>query len=125
MRGVALDNMSVQQLRDIVSVMSRRGGEKSPPRLDQWPRARCVSWIEESRVLCGVGNFCRDLLRVVVGKTDEGFPVGLSYIKMVELVETYYPCSMADEKHLRWYATSMRAAGEMIPVHRERSRWKP
>lgn len=124
MRGIAPEKMTVEQLREAVSIMSRREGGLEPLRLSQWSRVRCTEWLKQAGAPNGIGNFCRDLLRVVVGRTDEGFTVGLSYAKMVELIRVHYPCSMADEKHLRWYATSMRAAGEMVPVYRERSRWK-
>jgi len=124
MRGIAPEKMTVDQLREAVSVMSKRGGGFTPPRVSVWSRKRCIEWLNANAAPSTVGNFCRDLLRLVVGRTNEGFTVGLSYAKMVEIIQRHYPCSCADEKHLRWYATSMRAAGEMIPVYRERSRWK-
>lgn len=126
MRGISLDKMPVEQLREAVSVMSRRGGGSFEPRdLKKWSRERCVKWLETIGPPSGIGNFCRALLRVVTGKTEEGnFPIGLSYSRMVDIIKVHYPNSMADYKHLRWYATSMRAAGEMIPVYREKSQWK-
>lgn len=125
MRGIALDKTAERELRRIVSIMSRRGGSKEPPRLAQWSKVQCIKWIEKSGVMKnGIGNFCKDLLRVVIGKTNDGFQIGLGYQEMVKIIQVHYPCSMADEKHLRWYATTMRAAGEIIPVYRERSKWK-
>lgn len=125
MRGIAPDKMTVEQLREAVSVMSRRGGGSMPPRLRQWSRKRCIDWLNSHAVpLASIGDFCRDLLRVVVGKTEEGYHVGLGYGKMKDIAQTHYPNSLVDEKHLRWYAHDMRDDGEIIPVYRERSKWK-
>ncbi len=72
----------------------------------------------------GVGRYCKELLRRVIG-TVEGTtqPIGLSYKQMVSMAQRKFPDSAVDERHLRWYATAMRAEGEMIPVHRKRSSW--
>lgn len=124
MRGISPEKMTVEQLREMVCIMSRRGGGFEPPQLVKWSRTKCLEWLKTAGPPSGIGNFCRDLLRVVMGKTVEGYEVGLSYTYMVRVIQEHYPNSMADEKHLRWYLTSMRAAGEMVPVYRERSKWK-
>lgn len=72
----------------------------------------------------GVGKFCRELLAQVVGKTDEGEPLGMGYLRMLEVVRRRFPDSAVDEKHLRWYASQMRRDGHVIPAWRERSRWQ-
>ena len=70
----------------------------------------------------GVGRRCREILATVVGRGEHG-PIGLSYTKMVEMVQKEFPTSAVDERHLRWYATKARAEGMAIPADRPRSSW--
>ena len=53
-----------------------------------------------------------------------GFPVGHSYGAIVTEAKKDFPDSRVDKKHVTWYAHKMREMGEMIPVYRERSKWK-
>lgn len=72
----------------------------------------------------GVGKFICAQLSVVIGRTPDGFPIGLSYEKILMATLTEFPESAADELHMRWYANRMRARGHMIPVYRARSNWQ-
>lgn len=126
MRGVSVEKMSMDDLRLTVEIMGKRGGGFPPKNWKRWSRRRCIEWLQTVGMPeWGVGEYCRSLLKVVTGKTEPGgFPVGLGYAEIVAMVRRQYPESAVDSLHLRWYATRMRADGEMIPVHRKRSRWK-
>lgn len=113
LRGTELKKMSVRDLR--VTVAAMNGGNVSA-----WPKQKCIDWLVRNRVQeVNVGKFCRALLRVVVKKNDEGFPVGLRYADMVEIAKKHFPDSAVNKRHFSWYATTMRATGEVIPVYRE------
>lgn len=115
LRGVPLKNMSVKDLRMTVAAMKHDGGNVSA-----WPKQKCVKWLEANGVLeINVGRFCRMLLRIVVEKNGDGFPVGLNYKKMEKIAKKHFPNSAVTEHHFSWYATSMRAEGEVIPVYRK------
>lgn len=117
MRGTPLNEMPVRDLRETASALSN--GNTAA-----WSKKRCIKWLTKNKVdKLGVGNFCRALLRVVVKKNNDGFTIGLNYAEIVSIVTRHFPFSAADETHLSWYATTMRARGEMIPVYRrERSK---
>lgn len=111
--GVPLEKIPVRDLRLTIMVMSQND-------VSRWSRQTCIDWLNARKVCSvNVGNFCKILLRVVVRKNEEGFTVGLSYAKMLNVVKKHFPNSAVTERHFSWYATTMRAAGEIIPVYRE------
>ncbi len=117
MRG-AFAKMRVGELREQISALGQRDAKCLSA-------DECRGWLNDRGVTeWNIGDYCREILRIVVGKNPDGYNVGLSYVEMKRLVQQAYPHSKADEKHLRWYATSMRVAGEMIPVYRGKSRWR-
>jgi len=114
MRGVSLEKMSVRDLRDTVIAFNRIGN------VSAWSKQKCVKWLVEKHVDdINVGNLCRALLRVKIRVNGDGYAVGLNYAKMLKIVKNHFPNSAATERHFSWYATTMRAAGETIPVYRE------
>lgn len=114
MRGIPLKKMSVRDLRGTIVAFNRAD------KVSAWPKQKCIEWLIEKRIHdINVGNFCRALLRVVIKKNSDGFAVGLSYDRMVDVVKSHFPHSAVTDRHFSWYATSMRAAGETIPVYRE------
>lgn len=113
LRGVPLERMRVGHLRATVAAM--HGGNVS-----RWSKQKCLEWLAEHGVReVDVGKLCRTLLRIVMRINDDGFPVGLHYADMTEIVKRHFPNSAVTERHFSWYATQMRAAGEVIPVYRE------
>lgn len=100
------------------------------PRENKPTTHRHVPYVRKQRVprmkRRGVGKYICDLLSVVVGKcgVSDQYPVGLSYRDILDKTLAEYPESAADSLHIRWYAAKMRSEGFMIPVYRERSRWK-
>lgn len=113
MRGKNLDDMPVKDLR--MTVMTLSGGKGGA-----WPREKCARWLKQRHIdTINVGDFCRLLLRVVVGKNREGFCVGLSHRAMLRIVQAHFPQSAVNVLHFSWYATTMRSRGEMIPVYRK------
>lgn len=114
LHGISLKKMSVRDLRATVAVLNH--GD----RVSRWPKQKCLDWLAEHHIReVDVGSLCRTLLRVIIKKNSDGFPVGLHYATMVEIVRRHFPNSAVNERHFSWYATSMRAAGEIIPVYRE------
>ena len=103
---------------------------KAPLAALKWPRGRLIQYLEANgpkrkrmKKNLGVREYVYRLLERVIGETDDGLPIGLSYKKMVHMAQKKFPDSAVDERHVRWYANKYRADGGIIPVHRERSRW--
>jgi len=116
MNAIPLNKMPIANLRKTVSALSSKD-------TSTWPKSKCIQWLIENCIHeINVGNFCRVLLRAVVEKNKDGFPVGLSFTKMVQIAKNHFPYSAVNDRHFSWYATRMRAEGEMIPVYRERSK---
>lgn len=109
--GTVLKDMPVRNLRLTIAAMGNNAS--------RWNKKECVEWLGKRQVDIGVGKLCKLLLRVVVRVNGDGYPVGLSYVTMLEIVKTHFPNSAVNKRHFSWYATTMRANGEMIPVYRE------
>ena len=125
---IALDKVTDSQLLE----MAFR--KRAPDVAAKWPRGRLIQYIDKQapkvkvktrmKRNLGVRKFVYTLLERVVGETDDGLPIGLGYKKIVEMTHKKFPDSAVDKLHVRWYANKYRADGGLIPVHRERSRWK-
>lgn len=114
LRGTPFKNMSVRDLRATVMAIN------NSCKVSKWSRQKCMEWLAENEIKeVNVGSLCRILLRVIIRINDDKYTVGLSYAKMVDIVKRHFPNSAVNERHFSWYATSMRAAGETIPVYRE------
>lgn len=113
--GVSLNKMAVRDLRLTIGALNHDA------KASTWSKKKCIDWLNTrlEDPPRQVSHLCKILLRVVVGKNDEGFPVGLSYPTMFQIVKNHFPNSAINERHFSWYATTMRAAGETIPVYRE------
>ncbi len=114
MRGENLNFMSIKDLHRTILALNDGNGA-------MWPQRRCIKWLTEKHHIdeINVGNFCRLLLRVVVGENKDGFAVGLTHREMTKIVRAHFPHSAVKETHFSWYATTMRGKGEMIPVYRK------
>ena len=93
--------------------------------IKNWPTRRLLRFVEtggKNMKKDGVGAYCRQILARVVDEVN-GHPVGLGYGEMVTMVQKKFPNSRADERHLRWYASHLRAEGKSVPAHRRRTYW--
>lgn len=135
-----IEKMNERDLRELVDRMEMRA-DGAPANTRGWTRDQLVEYAESLRPgqqrrlkrererrermprNRGVGKHARELLMFEACRNSDGFPVGLSYAEIVDLVRDEFPDSAFDERHARWYATKMRSEGLMIPVYRERSRW--
>lgn len=116
--------------RQLVEMAWRR---KAPLAAARWPRGKLIQYLEarapkvrgkmRMKKNLGIRTYVFAQLSRVVGETSEGFPIGLSYERIVRSAKKKFPDSAVGELHIRWYANKMRADGYMIPVHRKRSRW--
>lgn len=117
MRGTNLNFIRLKDLRKTILALNRT------EKVTMWPRERCVRWLTEKYHIdeINVGDFCRLLLRVVVGKNKDGYAIGLSYHEMFKIVKCHFPHSAVNLTHFSFYATTMRSRGEIFPVYREPS----
>lgn len=72
----------------------------------------------------GIGEYCREQLLVIKGKTEDGHPMGLSYESILKAAQKRFPESAVNRGHLRWYSSRMRENGIEVPSYREKSDWK-
>lgn len=130
---VDLSHLSLKELRDIyvracewhrvepASINSRRDHIDRIKDMATWAR-RGKRPKRMGRL--GVGKFVEELLMKEVGRTDDGFPVGLSYEQIIDAVRVKFPESVCNARHIRWYANKMRTRdGVQPPVHRGMSKW--
>ncbi len=125
-----LADMTIEELREAYARVARapaplllgrrmlvrliEGHAPPPPKPKPAPKPR------RPRMACrGVGRYVRELLALDVGGNR-----GLSYSVILKKTLKKFPESAVDQKHIAWYATSMRADNKTIPTDRERSRWK-